>query len=730
MTEAELLSKIESEEKAALGYFYGDLSKERSQAIEYYHGNLYDVPSTPGRSDVISTDVRDAVDGMLPDLLDVFLSSDEVCVFEPKGPEDEEACKQATDVVNHIFYKQNNGSLILYEWFKTALLEKNGIVKYWWEDSEEVTQETYQGLTQVEYQNLVMDENVTVTSEPEIVQIPQMPGIPLYNVSVEVKRKKGKTCVKGIPPEEFLVCSDHASLSLQDARFVAHRSKKTEEEVEEMGGDVSKMGASGADNMVEFSPEWNARRRYYEERDSANMADTEGKYWVTEAYYRCEYEGRCQIRHVCKVGNQIFVNEEADHIPFAAICPVIIPYRFYGLSIADLVTDIMKTKSVIMRQMLDSLYLANNARIGVMESMVNLDDLLVSRPGGIIRFKTNPSMAMMPIETKFVGQQAFPMLEYQDALKETRTGFTRQNQGLEADSLNKTAHGMQLLASASAKRMKLIARMFAETGMKDLFRGILHMTSKYNTKAMTIRLRNKWVDVDPRQWNTGWDVTVNVGLGTGDKSVEIQKLLAIFDVQSKFKAAGMDDVVTDQNLYTTGQKISELSGYKNQGQFFTPPKEGQKAPPPPPPELIKIQAQAQTEKEKIASAERIKAAEMQNGQQIAKIQSQTNIAVAKIKAETDKILKGADIEHDAHTKVFDAKNQRELAADQQEDKKEAENEAISPFKESADNQAKMHAESMGAVSDALKQLAEAFAKPRRRVPVRDAKGDIVAVEEQ
>jgi hypothetical protein len=221
MTDEELRAIVEAEESAALGYSYGDLSREREKALEYYNGKL-DVGAPEGRSDVVSTDVRDAVDGMLPDLLDIYLSSDEVVVFDPTGPEDEEQCKQATDACNHVFYKWNNGALIMYEWFKTALLEKNGVVKYWWEESEKKTKETYRGLNDLQLQELLAQQNVKIVTgvsypDPSVPPMAPMAGPPvgqlpiqgpsLYDVTVEVMNEKGKVCIKGVPPEEFLVSS-------------------------------------------------------------------------------------------------------------------------------------------------------------------------------------------------------------------------------------------------------------------------------------------------------------------------------------------------------------------------------------------------------------------------------------------------------------------------------------------------------------------------------------------
>jgi hypothetical protein len=652
MTDGDLKSLISQEETQALGYHAGDLSREREKSLDYYHGLLSDVAAPPtGRSDVVSTDVRDAVDGMLPDLLDIFLSSDDVVKFEPQGPEDEQGSRQATDAANYVFYRQNNGALVLYEWFKSALLEKNGVVKYYHEKYSTPTIERYDALNEAEFQMLVGQPGVQIiahSAQPD----PMMQGMSLHDVQARIVDQTGKICIEGVPSEEFLICSDHRSLSLKDVRFIEHRRPLTVSSIRAMGIDVD---PNETDDLSagQMAPEYTARRRYTEElnysrEDSADPSQRQLTYCEIAMLADVDGDGLAERRRIIKIGKTIYENEYSDHVPFAAICPAIMPYRFYGLSIADLVSDIQRLKSVIWRQMLDSLYLSTNPRIGVMESMVNLDDLLVSRPGGVVRFKTQPSMAWAPLEQKFVGQQAFPMIEYMDSVKENRTGFTRYSQGLDANSLNKTATGVSLITASSAKRLKLIARMFAETGVKDLMQGIKHLLIKTRSgKPLALRLRGQWVNVDPREWNTQWDMTVNVGLGTNDKQAQAMHIQEIMAVQKGVKEV-YPHLVTDVNAYNAAKRLQETAGYKQEGEFFTPPGPNNPAPPPQPnPEMAKLQAQAHIESERMASAERIKAAEVDNGQTVAKIQAETAIAVAEIKAATDKAIAEMKAVHDS-----------------------------------------------------------------------------------
>jgi hypothetical protein len=741
MSDADLVSWIDNEEGQALGFHAGDLSREREMALNYYHGQI-EVQAPEGRSDVVETDVRDTVDGMLPDLLDVFLSSDDVVKFEPEGQEDTKAAEQATAAVNYVFYRQNNGALLLYESFKAALLEKVGIWKYYHDQYATPSFERYDALNEVEFQMLVNQTGVTVLQHSAAPD-PMMQGQSLHDVQVKIVDQNGKICVVGVPSEEFRVCVDHNSISLREVRFFEHVRPLTVSTIRSMGIDVDPDESSDISNT--FSPEYIARRRFAEEAfpgEPDNSDPSQKLLLVSEvsALVDRDGDGLAERRRIVKIGKTIYEDDYADHVPFAAICPTPMPYRFFGLSAADNSMMSQKVKTIIKRGMIDSLYLALQPRTGVMESMVNLDDLLVSRPGGVVRFKTNPNMAMAMMEHRFVGQQAFPMLEYEDAAKENRTGFTRYSQGLDANALNKTATGISIISSASAKRAKLIARMFAETGVKDLMQGIKHLLKKTRAgKPISMRLKGEWVNVDPREWKTQWDMTVNVGLGTNDKAAQAAHLGQIMGVQKELLMAGKSHMVQDQNLYNSAKRLQETAGYKQEGEFFTPP--GQNNPPPqpsPPPELIKAQMAQQTSAAELQSAERVKQMELMNADSVARIQQATSIAVAQINSAAEIQKEEMRIKADAAMKVFEAGHESDMAqfeagkdkelqsqkliADSVNKDKELEKQAEKPSRK---QDVQKHDAAMAQLAQAMKDLAEAHSAPKE--VVRDKQGNITGV---
>lgn len=695
----ELASIIEREVSQSIGHWDGQLSSERKLELDYYNSKPFG-NEVEGESQVVSSDVSDTVEGLLPSLLKIFTASDDAVRFDPRGPEDEEAASQQSETVNYVFYQQNNGFLVLYEWFKDALIQKNGVVKYWWEEKIEWIKESYKGLTEGQYltlmkgdgdpesieeiehtayddpvaaeqKQMVMEKVKTLPPQaqmdPQFAQVQamlQQPLPQLHDVTVKVRKDKSKVCVQAIPPEEFGVSSKHKCVTLQEAPFVYHRTKMTLSDLRAAGYDeslISEIGSRNTGNHSEdLSQEALARDRFVDQmfRTDESADDTMREVWVTDAYIRLDMDGDgiAELRHVVMAGTVILENEECDHIPFAAITPVIMPHRWVGRSVAELVMDIQLIKSTIWRQMLNNLYLTNNPRKVVLSSasgivQANLDDLMNSAPGGIVReFVPN---AVRDMEVPFVAGASFPMLEYMDGMKENRTGQSRYNQGTDADSLNKTARGISLIQQAGQQRQDLIARIFAETGVKDLMRGIKYMLSKYSTRPMTIRLRNKWVDVDPREWRTEYDMVVNVGLGTGNKDQQLAHLNVVNQQQIELMKSGRGHLVTDENVFNLFRKSQEAMGFKHPEMFISDPRNVQKPQMPPPPELLKLQFDAKESQAKLQQAAQMRQFDAQTNKTLEEMRQQTQIAIAQIQERGKKEIELMRQRHAAEMAVFE-----------------------------------------------------------------------------
>ena len=651
VTELELKNIIGQEINNSMGYMGGNLSAQRKKSLEYYMGEPLGT-EIDGRSQVVSTDVADTVETILPNLLKIFTASDQTVKCEPVKAEDVALAEQATNYINYIFNKDNNGFSILYTWFKDALIEKNGIVKVYWDESEKVEQETYENLNEQEYQILIDNDDVEVVEEESFVdekakeQLEQikalaeaqgqvMEDIPtpkLYNCIIKRTTSSGKVKIENIPPEEFLI--QKSAKSIEDADFVAHRVLKTRSDLIQMGFDRDIVDDLPTENTVTMNDERLAR---FADIDESPLHDAPDESTQDIEIYECyvkidmDGDGISELRKVIVAGgnaNTILENMPCDFIPFCSLTPVPMPHRFYGRSVSELVEDVQLVKSTVMRQLLDNMYLTNNNRVAIMDGMVNLDDLLTSRPGGVVRTKQPPSQVMLPMQNQTISQQAFPLLEYLDTVRETRTGVTRYSQGLDADALNKTATGVNTLMSQSQMRMELIARVFAETGIKDLFRRIFELTVKYQNKERIVELNNKFVPVSPTEWKNRYNISINVGLGAGSKDQQIVMLNNILQKQLQaFQLQGNKEypMVTLKNIYNSLAKIIEEAGLKNVENYFVNPDEGkqliQPSPPPPPTPIEKI------EFTRIASEEKRKVAELE-------------LEARKLKAETAESILG------------------------------------------------------------------------------------------
>ena len=635
---------INSEINNSIGFMGSNLTSQRKKSMEYYMGDKLGT-EIDGRSQVVSTDVADTVETILPNLLRIFTASDQVVKCEPVKSEDVPLSDQATNYINYIFNKDNNGFSILYTWFKDALLEKNGIVKVYWDDSSSVEQETYKNLNDIEYQVLVNDDNVEIVSEetrvdekakeeleqiqalkkiqqeqnPDLEANQELDDLPtpmLHDVVIKRTSTSGKVKIENVPPEEFLI--QRSAKSIEDANFVAHRVMKTRSQLIEMGFDREVIENLPTSNNILLNDERLTRLSDIDEsplNDAPDESTTDIE--VYECYVRCDMDGDgvAELRKVIVAGssaNEILENMPCDNIPFCSLTPIPMPHRFYGRSVSELVEDVQLIKSTVMRQLLDNMYLTNNNRVAIMDGQVNLDDLLTSRPGGVVRTKQPPSQVMFPMQNQTISQQAFPLLEYLDTIRETRTGITRYNQGLDADSLNKTATGVNAIMTQSQMRMELIARVFAETGIKDLFRRIFELTCKYQDKERVVELNNQFVPVKPTEWKNRFNISIVVGLGSGSKEQQIVMLNNILERQLQaFQLQGNREfpMVSLKNIYNSLAKIIENAGLKNVENYFVNPDmgKGMVTPPPEPPltpiekiEFTRIQSE---EKRKIAELE-------------------------------------------------------------------------------------------------------------------------------
>jgi hypothetical protein len=424
----------------------------------------------------------------------------------------------------------------------------------------------------------------------------------LHDVQIKRITKDGKIRIMAVPPEELLL--DRRARSFDDATIIAHRQMATVADLIAMGYDQDEIEQNLSTTDLDSNDEYLARQPLsttFGTNDAANPMMRRVLY--VEAYSRVDYDGDgiAELRKVCCMGGgyQVVRNLPASYIPFADFPCDPEPHTspLEAMSIFDITRDLQEIKSEILRNTLDSLAQSIHPRTAVVEGQVNIDDVLNNETGAIIRMRA-PGM-VQPLSTPFVGQAAFPMMEYMDQIKEDRTGMSKAAMGLNADALqSSTKAAVNATISASQGRIELTARLLAE-GMKKLFKGILFLVVTHQDKQRMVRMRNEWVAIDPRHWESGMDASINIALGNGDTNERLQALMMIMAKQEQIlqQLGPQNPLVTPQQFSNTLRKIVELSGFKDASSYFqdipadyVPPVQQPK----PTPEQILAQVQAES----------------------------------------------------------------------------------------------------------------------------------------
>lgn len=706
-----LKALTDAEMRQAVGYYGGKLAEQRRKAEAYFYGEATGdlaPPEVIGRSSVVVPVVRNTIESMLPQLMVKFTGGDTVVEFEPTTPDDEDKAKNCTDYLNYLFFKKCNGHAVTYSWFKDALKLKRGIVKVWWDTRDEETREEYSGLSEVELAQIMDDPEVEVIEQKSypdeedakqrqkaleqlqaqmdqamqaahqdpqaaqavqqlqqhMAQIQSAPAVMLFDISCKRTKTGGKICIENVPSEEFLI--SRKGKDIQTSPFVGHRVRRTLSELRSMGyKNVENLGSDDG----EMANAERAERMQYDD----DFADLEGdsgdesqrRVWVTECYMRVDFDGDgiAELRKICRAGNEILSNEVVDIIPFVSICPVPEPHKFFGLSVADLAMSGQLTETGLLRAVLDNQFLEVNGRYFAVEGQVNLDDLLSSRPGGVVRTKA-PGMVGRLDQGKGNTAEAMGMLEYMKGYNEDSTGWSRQSQGNDPSSLNRpeTATKANIVSNKADMRVDLIARNFAE-GFVELFKLMLKLTGQYQKQAASVRLSGAWVDMDPREWRNQFDVSINVGLGVGNKDQQIAHLMSLQNAQVQGMAIG---IATPDNLYASCLEMGKAMGFKSSEKFFTKPDPNK---PPPNPGAAEAQAKAQTEQAKIQSTAQLKQAEMQQEAQLEKMRAEYQAMVDRNRQQVEAQQQAAKINMEAQMQQLkahydDQERQRDMAFQQ------------------------------------------------------------------
>lgn len=568
LTEQEVRAIIGARLSNTLSTSFSDLQNDRKLALDFYYGRPMG-NEIDGRSQVVSKDMMDTIEWMMPSLMRIFCIRDAV-QFDPVGPEDEPLAKQETAYVSHVLWKKNPGFMTIYSWIKDALMQKVGYIKYWWDTDERVTFKSFSGLSADEVTQLVSDLEKEATVE--VVGTDETEGS--YDIKLRIRTKYGCLKVECVPPDEIIV-DRKCRADVKRATFAAHlRQNVTRSELIEQGLDRERVERMNSFTWDKNTAEQTARDTVSETTgtDSAVNSDPatqELQLLECWTYLDEDGDGIAELRHYLLAGNDTIENDETDEITLESWTPIPVPHRHIGLGIYDIMEDLQRIKTALQRGFLDNVYFTNNPRLLYNRQTVDINTLLVNRPGGHVAVDGPVDGAALPIMYSPIAERILPVISYFDDVKETRTGVGRMSSGVDADVLAQSTKGAYMDAkSAANQRIEAIARIFAETGYSSLYSSIHRMLIRHQDKPDRFRLRNQWVTVSPNEWQERADLTVSVGLGNAGKE-EIRSNLGLMATAQE-KAGAVAGLIQPGNVYALFRRMQSELGFENE-DFITDP---------------------------------------------------------------------------------------------------------------------------------------------------------------
>jgi hypothetical protein len=593
----------------------GNVSLEDS--LSYYLG-LPNGTEIEGRSQIVSTDVADAIEWIMPQIMKSFTQNNEVVIFDPVHEGDEKQAELESEYVYEVLMKQNDGFIILHQFVKDALMQRNGILKCYYAKRNEVKTSSYTGISEDQLNALIAAEGVELLEESATVdeqltlqkqqaiqaQLQQasqqpIPGdaaqqkevlsvleslraelevpVYVYDVKVSVTRIRGQIYVDPIPPEEFRLNAQHNSINVDKARFTAHVTLKTVSEILEefdISLDETKElpeGATFYDREYRFTLQ--NESVFHDRTDTPD--ESQRLIEVAECYMQMDVEGNgiSKLMKVTVAGGDdptdLLKVEELNSMPWVTTTTFLMSHKFEGLSITDRLKQIQDQKTALWRNMFDNMYLQNNQRNVVIENQVNMDDLLVSRPGGIIRAKRID--AISPLITPQLGQDAYNMMTYLDQVRAGRTGVDPDGQANPTKIGDRVgSQGLERMLNAKEELVGLIVRVIAETGIKPLCIKIRDLSIEHIDSVVDFRFRGQWYQIQPTTWYDRTKCTVRVGTGTGDRQLLTQALSVVVDLQKELAVNG-SVLVSNKTAFNAIDDFCKFSGLNGATRYFVDP---------------------------------------------------------------------------------------------------------------------------------------------------------------
>jgi len=566
ISDQEIGQIVGAEERMALGFLGegSEIQQNRATLLDYYNQRPFG-DEVEGMSSMVTSDVSDVVETMLPQLMRIFTQGKYIATFTATDPRYDQEAEDKTEYCHWVFNRQNDGDRILHDMFKDGLLQYTGVVKVSWDDSEEVESDEFRGLDEMELMRLKMEPKFRITSARKDKE-------GLTNVKGEWINSKGRPNVENVPADELLVA--RRARDFNEPPFIGQRTPRTRSELLQMGFDKEVVDTLGKDeeldNEVKLARNWDLEEDYDTNPTSDKSKDVIylGEYYV---YMDADEDGISELWQVFYANGKVLDKKRVEDHPFCVFVPVPMPHKAVGTCPADQVADIQYLKSNLLRQMLNNIYSTNFNRM-VVNERVELDDLLTPRPGGLVRVDgMGPvSDSMLPLPTTNQTPAILQAIEYTDTMREVRTGVTRYSQGVDTEILNKTATAFAGQRDSAQMRIELIARLAADGAVKHIFEKIASLAAKYQDEPVQIRLFGEPRQVDPTEWKYKTNCNVDVGAGSGDRQEKIGNLSFLIAQMKELLQLGAP-IVDQKKLYNAYSRLIKEVGLKEPELYFNDP---------------------------------------------------------------------------------------------------------------------------------------------------------------
>lgn len=642
MDEKVLLRILKQEDSDASSYHDSELARAQEQALNHYFAKPYG-DEVPGRSKIVTHDIEDAINWIMPDLMRCFAASDDLVSCKADKPEDDSAFEGGPDgkskadimaaYLSHIYFNDNPGDQNTHDFLFDGLLSRIGILSVEWEDPDPEPSQTIEGLGAEQVVRYAQDPEYQILGYDQ----EQGPNGPVFTLEVQRKPKMGRPCISVVPPEEFAL--HKAARSIEDAKYSRRKRLSYVSELARQYPDKKQELLDRKSSATEPQDDARYQARHPDDNidQSGDALSSEGRRecWLLEEFLRIDYDGDgiVELRHVKRVDDIVLENVAVKYPSFVTWTPIRVSHRAVGRSLDDVLGDLQKIRTVITRAYLDGLQQTVTPRTAINTMMIDQDglDALAENPyGAVIPVKGDPAIAIRETVTPDISGPALNALEYFDQRGQVASGVTMHSQGMDPAALNKTATGIDLLQAAAKTRVEMIAR-WAGSAFEQAFRRILHLVVAHQDGPRMVKLFGAWVEVDPRTWSDEMAVAIDVGSAGVSKAQRIMNLMQIAAKQEQVlvTAGPGNPLVSLQHLRNSYAALASDMGFADPSLFFGQIPPDWQPPPQQDPKVEEAKAKLQIEQAKAQADAQRQDQKLQADMQTAQVKLQSEYQIAQ-----------------------------------------------------------------------------------------------------